>query len=61
MIGVLRVKTKAPAVFISKPFQTQDKKIFDTDSQAFVETLCKLDKFSYFVIFVMYNFMSRKY
>ena len=29
MFGVLRVKTKA--VFISKPFQTPDKKIFDTD------------------------------
>ena len=29
MIGVLRVKTKA--VFISKPLQTPDKKIFDTD------------------------------
>ena len=28
MIGVLRVKTKG--VFISKPFQTPDKKIFDT-------------------------------
>ena len=29
MIDVLRVKTKA--VFISKPFQTSDKKIFDID------------------------------
>ena len=29
MIGVLRVKTKA--VFILKPFQTPDNKIFDTD------------------------------
>ena len=29
MFGVLGVKTKA--VFISKPFQTPGKKIFDTD------------------------------
>ena len=29
IIGVLRVKIKA--VFISKPFQTPDKKLFDTD------------------------------
>ena len=56
MIGVLRVKTKA--VFISKPFQTPDKKIL---TPTFVITLCMLDKFSYFVIFVMYNFMSRKF
>ena len=29
MVGVLRVKIEA--VFISKPFQTPNKKIFDTD------------------------------
>ena len=46
MIGVLRVKAKA--VFISKPFQTPDKKIFDTDVCYNSITLCMLDKFSYF-------------
>ena len=56
MISVLRVKTKV--VFISKPFQTPDKKIFDTDVYI---ALCMLDKFSYFAIFVMYNFMSRNF
>ena len=51
MIGFLRVKTKA--VFISKSFQTPDKKIFDTF--VIYITLCMLDKFSYFFIFVMCN------
>ena len=55
MIGVLRVKTKA--VFISKPCQTPDKKFL---TLTFVITLCMLDKFSYFVIFVMYNFYVKK-
>ena len=47
MIDVLRVKIKA--VFIPKPFQTSDKKIFDTDviRNKLIITLCMLDKFSY--------------
>ena len=48
MIDVLRVKIKV--VFISKPFQTPDKKIFDIEviRNEFIITLCMLDKFSYF-------------
>ena len=50
MIGVLRVKTKA--VFISKPFQTPDKNIFDTDvCYNFLHGI----SFYIFVIFVMYD------
>ena len=57
MIGVLRVKTKAYS--FQSLFKLKIKR-FLTPMFVIYITLCMLDKFSYYVIFVMYIFNIKK-